>query len=137
MYKVLVEVKTSDIDGKGVFALEDILKGKVVWRFTQDHDKKLQPEQFNALSDKDQEKLRRTAYLSEQTGLWVYPPENDPACFTNHSKYSNLQAVFDPSISEEVVFVAKRHIEVGEELTNNYEEFDNSDLGRDTPWLQG
>lgn len=38
MYKVLVNVAQSQIEGEGVFAAEDIAKGTVAWIFTQGHE---------------------------------------------------------------------------------------------------
>ena len=66
----------------------------------------------------------KTAYLSPWSGLWVFPPENDPAQFTNHSPNNNISVIFDENVSSEPYFIANKDIEVGEEITNNYHEFD-------------
>ena len=39
MYLRKIEARQSDINGKGVFALEDIPKGTKVWVFDPNHDK--------------------------------------------------------------------------------------------------
>ena len=135
MYKVKTEIRSSGIDGKGVFALENIPEGTVVWQFTEGHDRKITPKDFNALPVETQESLKRVAYLSERTNLWVIPPENDPACYTNHSNSANTTSVFDPNISEEIVFTASRNIRVGEEITDNYLEFDPNADPNSQSWL--
>jgi len=38
MYTIKISVKDSPIDGKGVFADEQVRKGKIVWIFTKGHD---------------------------------------------------------------------------------------------------
>ena len=136
MYLVKIETKESIIDGKGVFALENIRKGVVVWKFDPNHDKTLTSVQFDEADKAVKEELRRVAYLSKNTGRWVYPPENDPARFTNHSKENNLSVLLDESISEEPIFIANRDITAGEELTNDYTEFDDLTEEVEQDWLK-
>src|SRR5665213_2412897 len=106
MFLIKVEVRESAIDGKGVFTLQEIKKGDVIWKFDPTHDKFLLPAEFKALDDVSKEALLPVAYLSRVTNRWVYPPENDPARFTNHSKENNLSAIFKTEISEELIFFA-------------------------------
>jgi SET domain-containing protein len=124
MYAVLVKVDKSNIDGQGVFAIEDIPKGTIAWIFKEKHDIKLSAKEYDSLSSLQKQKMDKTGYLSPWTGFWVFPSDNDPAQFTNHSNDSNLSVAFDKSISTEPYFVANRDITKGEELTNNYNEFD-------------
>jgi hypothetical protein len=83
-------------------------------------------DEFDKLNKETQENLKRVAYLSEVSKQYVYPPENDPARFTNHSIDNNLSVAVDEQISTEPYFIANRDIESGEELTNNYFEFDET-----------
>jgi len=136
MYLVKIDVKESTINGKGVFSVEPIKQGTVVWKFDFSHDKSLSPEDFENLSEEDRAKLLRVAYLSRQTNRWVYPPENDPALFTNHNpETNNMSVVWDKTISDEPVFVANRDIEAGEELTNNYLDFDSRPEDQREDWV--
>lgn len=129
MYLVPVEIKHSSINGKGVFATKNIAKDTIVWKYTDGHDSKMDVSTFDNLSPKEQKALERISYLSPQSDMWVSPPENDPACFTNHSTNANMSVVVDPKRSEEPMFIADRAITAGEELTNNYTDFDqNSDI---------
>jgi len=118
-----------------VFTSEDIKKGSITWKFDPKHDKFITPEEFKSLDDNTRELLLRVAYLSPTTNRWVYPPENDPALFTNHSKTNNQSTVFDQSISEEPFFKANRDIKAGEELTVDYEEFDSRPANLMEKWI--
>lgn len=135
MYKVEVEVRKSDIDGRGVFALADISEGEIVWQYTEGHDKKMTKQDFEALSSQEKEALQRVAYLSEHSSMWVIPPEDDPACFTNHSKSANTKSIFKPETSDEPVFIASRDIKSGEEITDNYLEFDSNTNANSNTWV--
>lgn len=124
MYKVLVTIQASSIDGKGVFAQQDIEKDTIVWQFDARHDHAITQADFDAKDPVEKEYLHRIAYLSPWSNLWVYPPKGDPAEYTNHSNDNNLTVTFDGSVSSEPYFIANRAISTGEELTNNYHEFD-------------
>ncbi|MFM2340047.1 MAG: hypothetical protein RLZZ360_683 [Candidatus Parcubacteria bacterium] len=136
MYQIPVEIKASKINGQGVFALSLIPKGTLVWIFDENHDKTLVKEDFDKLSPEEQLALRRVAYLSATTGRWVYPPENDPALYTNHSPDNNISVAFDKNLSQEPFFVANQDISIGEEITNNYHEFDSLASQSKQTWLQ-
>ena len=124
MYLTKISVRDSIIEGKGVFSLENINKNSVVWKFDSTHDESLSPLEFEKLDADSKTALLRVAYLSKKSNQYIYPPEGDPARFTNHSEANNLSIISDQSISEEPVFVANRNIQAGEELTVNYTEFD-------------
>lgn len=134
MYKIAVEIKDSRIDKKGVFASADIKKGELVWIFTKGHDTTLSPSEYKALPEK--EKAINIGYLSPWTGRWVFPPEGDAARHTNHSSDNNLSVVFDKNVSTEPYFVANRVISKGEELTNNYLEFDQISQKTKPNWIK-
>lgn len=137
MYLFPVETKESKVDGQGVFASEKIGKGQIVWKFDANHDKILSQEEFNALDEASKDELKRVAYLSPTTNRYVYPPENDAARFTNHSPTNNLSVLIDEDVSEEPYFIANRDIEAGEELTNNYLEFDKAIKIHKLEWFTG
>lgn len=136
MYLYRTSVKESLIEGRGVFAMESIIKGSVVWKFDHQHDCTMSQEDFEDLDNNMRSEIRKIGYVSPTSHNWVYPPENDPARFTNHSSSSNnLSAVFDPHVSSEPFFVANRNILEGEELTNNYGEFDESIKNAKPMWM--
>lgn len=124
MYVVPIKVAKSEIDGNGVFAKEAIPKDAVVWLYKDGHDLTLTPDEYEQLSPERKKILEKTAYLSPWSGLWVFPPDNDPAQFTNHSPENNLSVVYDSEVSTEPYFIANKDIKAEDELTNNYHEFD-------------
>ena len=135
MYLTKIEKKVSTISSHGVFALEKIQKGTIVWKYDKNHDKAITVSEYNSLDEKEKETLTHVAYLSATSGMYIYPPENDPARFTNHSTSNNLTVIVDTNISEEPYFVANRDIDVGEEITNNYMEFDEAIKNNTPEWI--
>lgn len=134
MYTFKIEAKQSDIDGKGVFALEDIPCDAVVWKYEPTHDLCFTNEAYKKMDGEQRKELDHSAYLSPWTGLWVCPPLDDPARYTNHSNTNNLSVKFDANVSPEPFFVANRDIAIGEEISNNYREFDNMTLSTKPKW---
>jgi len=127
MYVKKVLVRESKVNGNGVFADELIERGSVVWKYKEDYDKAISIEKYELLDDKQKAILNRIAYLSPTSNLYVYPPQDDPAIYTNHSNDEfNISVVFDKEISSEPFFVSNRVIEKGEELLNNYHDFDEA-----------
>lgn len=136
MYTVPVDIRKSNIDGKGVFATNSIAKGAIVWQYTEGHDKRITREGFEQLDEATKTSLQRTAYLSPTTKMWVIPPDNDPACYTNHDPTGfNTSVSFEPEISDEPLFRANRDIKAGEEITNNYTDFDENSTRDKFNWL--
>jgi SET domain-containing protein len=136
MYQVKVSVKESRIDGEGVFADQEIELGQIVWIFDKQHDKIMTQVESKQLSTEERQQLERIGYLSPWSGLWVYPPDGDPAQYTNHSDANNLSAKFDESVSNEPYFIANRHIRLGEEITNNYHQFDRITQSTNPNWSE-
>lgn len=138
MYLFPVTVAESTIEGKGVFSVGKISKGAVVWKYVPEHDRSLSQEEYEKLDIKGKEYMEKVAYLSSASHQYIFPPENDPALYTNHdAEHHNLSVVIDITISPEPHFVANRNIQPGEELTNNYHEFDASISEKLAPdWLK-
>lgn len=138
MYLVDVTVGQSDIEGKGVFANQDIPQGTIAWKYVEGHDIILPEAEYSHLTLKERAYLDKVAYLSSESNAYIYPPENDPALYTNHDATNhNLSVKVDKSLSPEPFFIANRDIKKGEELTNNYHEFDEAiKTKKDIPeWL--
>ena len=136
MYKVAVEIHESNIEGKGVFATDFIPKGTIVWQHTDGYDTKMTTTKFDSLDEDTKTALQRTAYLSPTTRMWVAPPDNDPACYTNHDPQNfNTSVSFEPKISDEPLFRANRDINKGDEITNNYIDFDENSTLDKFKWL--
>ena len=125
MYLIPVKTGKSTIEGTGVFTLEAIKKGAVAWKYVAGHDKTLSTADYENLDEAGKQYMEKVAYLSQISGQYIFPPDNDPALYTNHNApHNNLTVVLDKNISLEPHFIANRDIAPGEELTNNYHEFD-------------
>lgn len=121
VFVVRTRVAPSPIAGLGVFAVEDIPKGAVVWRFEPPIDIAYTAEDVAAMSPVMQELMSTYAYLHGRTGLYIYCGDN--ARFENHSDTPNTESFYPPG-DPEGCDIAARDIKAGEELTGNYFEFD-------------
>ena len=109
MLFVKATVGPSKIHGLGLFAAEDIKAGTVVKAWNPTFDCEFSTREYRALSDLAQDFLAHFG--------WPFPGgvrvSLDNSRYTNHSTDPNLVP-----INGEVR--AKRDIEIGEELTENY-----------------
>ena len=139
MYLVKIIAGESKIQGRGVFAEQAIEKGEIVWKFVDGHDKTISVEEYKDLSQEEKDYLDKVAYLSATSNQYIFPPENDPALYTNHDENNhNLSVVVNLDISPEPYFIANIAIGSGEELTNNYHEFDEAIKSKEVvpEWLK-
>lgn len=134
MYIVAVAAGDSVINGKGVFAIKPIPKGKIVWLYDKEQDLSVTQEDFATFNEEKKEWFYHSAYLSPWSGLWICPPRNDASNYTNHSADNNLSVAYDTDVSSEPYFIANRDIKQGEELTNNYHEFDKITQETNPDW---
>ena len=121
MIDIKYSIRDSKIHGKGVFAEEFIPKGEVIWYWT---GREMTDEEFSKLDKKEQEKLKHYSYRSKNTGKW-YLSEDDIE-FLNHSNDANSTEQIDEK-SGAGTLVAKRDIQAGEEITQDYREFETED----------
>lgn len=136
MYLFNITIKDSKIQGKGVFVLESIPKGSVVWKFYPGKDKSMTQNEFESLAEENKRTIEKVGYLSPISGIWIYPAENDLARYTNHSiNNSNLSASINEGISSEIFFIANRNINKDEELLVNYLEFDEFIKNTKPNWI--
>lgn len=99
-----VEVRASNINGDGLFALRRFKAGEVVLRWKL--DKKINKAQIAAVSPNEQKYLHP---LDNETFVVIQPPER----FVNHSCNSN-------TVARHFCDVAIRDIVAGEEITSDY-----------------
>lgn len=136
MLLVKTAVKQSEIAGMGLFADQDIKKGDIIWKYTPETCNVFTQEQFQVLLNsfhKTEKELIKyyliyTYYQKFLNGVVLCL---DNGRFVNHSESPNLGG---PShLSPDVAWqysVALRDIKKGEELTENYNNYDSSD------WLE-
>lgn len=118
------EVLLSKIHGLGLFATEPISKGSRIWQFSKLLDQEISEEIFSKLSLAEQEYILFYGFLSKKTGK--YHLSFDNVKFINHAENGNVG--IDISEQEEVEYplIATADIKLGEELLQNYNEFENA-----------
>lgn len=110
-----VIVKESKINGKGMFAIQPILKGEVVF-IKGGHI--LKKDQFFSSGEINSYlPIDDNYYIAARTEV----EENDIKLYNNHSCNPNC------GLRGEITFVAMRDIDVGEELTCDYAFIDDED----------
>lgn len=123
MTLVRIGVGPSKIHGLGCIARETIHAGQLVWRFDDRYDKVIKREDLEHFPDAAKENLLNYAYVSRATGDYVLC--SDDSRFTNHSPDPNIVCLIpEGSTNNDLVCYAKRLIEIGEEMTNDYRDFD-------------
>lgn len=125
MLTVKASAKPSKIEGIGLFADEKIPKGTVTWRFNPHFDIIFYPKKVKQMSAKHRWLINRYAFLSAATKKYVY--SIDDSRFTNHSSVKNNIDIIQTNGELEVLGVANRDIEKGEEMLINYRTFDTRD----------
>lgn len=123
MTLVRIGVGPSSIHGLGCIARERIEKGEIVWRFDERFDKVIRKEVVDGLPAAARENLLNYAFVSRATGDYILC--SDDSRFTNHSPDPNIVCVVPEGTTDnDLVCYAKRTILPGEEMTNDYREFD-------------
>jgi len=113
MLLVKTYLDKSAIHGLGVFAGELIRKGTKIWRFVEGFDHAYSPKQFAKLPKPAREFLKNYGYRVD--GEILFTVDNDR--HINHSEDPNTYLKSGYAI-------ARRNIRKGEEITNDYREFD-------------
>jgi uncharacterized protein len=123
MTLVRIGVGPSEIHGLGCIAREAIEAGRMVWRFDERYDHVLTKEVVESLPEAARENLLNYAFVSRATGDYILC--SDDSRFTNHSPDPNIFCIVpEGSTGNELVCYAKRAILPGDEMTNDYREFD-------------
>jgi len=114
MMLVDTELRTSGIHGIGVFLLQPVRKGDVVWQYDSRVDRVYSPEEIASLPDHIRRFLDIYSTWHEQVGLWVLCGDNGR--HFNHSDTPN-------TISDGIAFgrdIAAADLPAGTELTSDY-----------------
>lgn len=116
MLLVRTTIGLSNIHGIGIFAAEFIPKDTIIWKFQPGFDLKLSEEAIQQLAPPALEQTLKYSYL--ENGEYILC--SDDARFFNYSRTPNCT-------TDELkrYTIAARDIQAGEELTEDYEEFDN------------
>ena len=114
MMMVDTELKPSPIHGLGVFLLEPVPRGQLIWRFDARIDRVYTADELEALPAHMQRYLRTYSTWHAQTGLYVLCGDNGR--YFNHSETPT-------TVSNAISFGedrAARDLVPGEELTSDY-----------------
>jgi len=122
MIHIKYKLDKSALHGVGLFADEDIAKGQVIYTPSPALDVNITQEQFDSLDEKEKTEIRWWGFFDEPTQKWHV--DFDVSHFINHS--SNGTVSQDPSHSD-AYLVATRDIKAGEELTQDYLEFETEE----------
>lgn len=110
----------SKINGIGLFAGENIKAGTIVYKTNPGLDLELTVEQFKQIDEPSKKLIQHYGYQDKETTKWHLAFDN--IRFLNHSENGNLtkSQVYGPNC-----LIAKTNIKKGEELLQDYHEFEN------------
>ena len=114
LFRTEVKVATDPRMGLGLFAAEFIPKGSIVWEFVEGVDIKVSADRVEKMSEVQQEYFEKYAWVEDD----YYYSSCDLTNFVNHSYQPNLKIIDE-------VMISLRDIYPGEELFENYAEFDD------------
>ncbi len=126
MIHIKYKLDKSGFHGIGLFADQDVLKGELVYSASPLLDVNISQEKFDMLTYLEKEEVKYWGFWVETDKVWHVDFDNSK--FINHSNESNLT---QDSSHQDAWLIAKRNIKKGEELTQNYLEFETEqDLKR-------
>lgn len=125
MFLIKTLIKSSKIHGTGVFTEEFIPKGALVWQYNDVIDKKISVNEIANLPEIAKQLLETYAWREGNEIILC----GDNGRFVNHNVDGNLgNDGLDKSVC-----IALKDINIGEELTENYSQFDEDfDTYKDT-----
>jgi len=118
VFLVRTEIRPSPIQGVGVFAIEPIPKGTIVWAWHSGVDRTVPLSEVDKMSSVAREAFERYAFKPRGSPFWVLAVFG--GCFINHSNAPNLAS---PSSAWDSPSIALRDIGIGEELTEDYQTY--------------
>jgi len=108
--------------GLGLFAAELIKKDEIIWMFDPRFDRVIQKHDLQQFDQLTLDYIKKYGYTDEEDRIILC---GDDDRFVNHSfEDFNMLDFIHPVFGS--ITTAKRNIEIGEELTSNYEQFDSN-----------
>lgn len=122
MMPIKYKLDKSDRHGIGLFTDENLIKGQLVYVASPVLDTNISQLQFDSLDEKEKEEVRYWGFKIPENNTWHV--DFDVSKFINHS--------FDPTVTQdpnhkEAYLVTTRIVKKGEELTQNYLEFESEE----------
>lgn len=122
MMHITYTLNKSTHHGIGLFADEDIPEGTLIYTPSPLLDVNLTQEQFDSLDEREKKELQWWGFFDEPSQKWHV--DFDVTHFINHSYSGNITQ--DPAYTN-AHLIANRDIKAGEELTQNYLEFETEE----------
>lgn len=122
MLHIKYKVDKSYKHGLGLIALQNIKIGDVIYTASPLLDLNLPYKEFDKLNDREKDEVKYWGFKIESEKIWHV--DFDMSKFINHSFDANTTQDFT---HEEDYLVAIKDIKFGEELTQNYLEFETED----------
>jgi hypothetical protein len=122
MIHIKYKLDKSEHHGVGMFADENLAKGTLIYTPSPLLDVNLTQEQFDSLDENEKREMRYWGFFDEPSQKWHV--DFDVTHFINHSYEATVMQ--DPNYTE-AHLVAARDIRQGEELTQNYLEFETEE----------
>lgn len=116
------EIKNSVIHGSGMFTKQDIKKDELIAKASPELDVDIPPHVFDTLEEKEKAEILYWGFYDEPREL--YHVDFDSTKFINHSRDGNIT---QDETYQDMYLIAKRDIHKGEELTQNYLEFESEE----------
>ncbi len=120
MIHIKYKLDRSHLHGVGLFADENLHKGQLIYSASPLLDVNITQKQFESLSKEEQEEVEWWGFKIPNEDVWHV--DFDVSKFINHSYEAT--ATQDSNHSD-AYLIASRDITVGEELTQNYLEFES------------
>lgn len=120
MIHIKYKLNTSDKHGIGLFADEDLKSGQLVYTASPILDVNITKDQFDSLSTNEQEEIRWWGFFDESSEHWHV--DFDVSKFVNHAKDGTLT---QDTNHADAYLITTRDVNKGEELTQNYLEFES------------
>lgn len=114
MLMIETELRPSAIHGIGVFLLEDVRKGDLIWRFDSRIDRVFHDCEFEAMPERLRSFLETYSTYHGELGLWVLCGDNGR--HFNHSDTPNTRSL-GVAFGDDV---AAADLKAGTELTTDY-----------------
>ena len=122
MIHVKYKLKGSGLHGVGLFIDESVERGGLIYTASPLLDLNITQEQFDLLDQKEKDELLWWGFFDQPSQMWHV--DFDVTKFINHSYEANVTQRDD---HDEAYLIASRDIKAGEELTQNYLEFETQD----------
>jgi SET domain-containing protein len=122
MIHIKYKLKESGLHGIGLYSDQDIKQGELIYTASPLLDLNITQKQFDLLDQKEKDEILWWGFFDQPSQMWHV--DFDVSKFINHS--------YEPTVTQdenhdEAYLLATRDIRAGEELAQNYLEFETQD----------